>query len=146
MPDVPSLAAVFDAHESLAAVGGVGGLKLGWKGHPLLAAEGLPAMYCPIFRENFVSSRGAVPVGRLKAFCAEAEFGFELEKAFPPRSTPYTAAEVWAGVRHVELVIEVCGTRIADPTTATPLQLLADGMPPDSLLSSCAHLLHVTSQ
>jgi hypothetical protein len=128
LPEMPSLAAVFDAHEALSENGAVGGLKLGWKDHPLLAAEGLPGMYCPIFRKNFIPSTGAVPVGRLKAFCAEAEFGFELEEAFPPRDGPYSAAEVWAGVRHVELVIEVCGTRIADPTLATPLQLLADGM------------------
>ena len=52
-----------------------------------------------------------VSLQRLKLFGAEAEFGMLISQSLPPRETPYTPDEVYACVDHVELCIELCGTR-----------------------------------
>lgn len=134
-PPVESLDDVFGMHDALRAspqadrLGGFGGYKLGWKGHPLLT-DGRAAMYSPIFAGCFRPSGSAISLSRHKVFCAEAEFAFHMARGLPPRDAPYSPAEVWAAVGHVELAIELCGARAAAPTSAgvTPYHLLADAM------------------
>lgn len=63
-------------------------------------------------------------------FSAEAEFGLVLGKPIRPRRTPYTEAETWAHVDHVELCIELCGSR--QTTTSERLHYVAD-----ALLGAC---------
>ena len=152
LPAVSSLDDVFVVHEALEAhpevstrFGGVGGYKLGWKDHPLLDDAKLAAMYSPIFRGCFRDrSRSGTPphvsLSRHKIFAAEAEYAHVMATSLGPRGQPYTEAEVWRAVGHVEACIELCGTRTAmsdlelQPLAdfflegISPYQLLADAM------------------
>ena len=152
LPDVSSLEDVFVVHECLEAhpealtrFGGVGGYKLGWKSHPLLDEAKLAAMYSPIFKGCFrdcaqSGTPAHVSLSRHKIFAAEAEYAHVMAKSLGPRSEPYSQAEVWAAVSHVEACIELCGTRTAmgnielQPLAdfflegISPYQLLADAM------------------
>ena len=159
---VRELRDVFAVHEALAAprgaeqLGGVGGrarargraralgarafvltfarpprrYKLGWKNHALLAP--LPAMYSPVFRGGFRPSGATVSLARHKLFCAEAEYGFKLARALEPGEAAFSEADVWAAVGSIELCVELCGTRLAEPDAADAAEmapaLLADAM------------------
>ena len=155
---VRALRDVFAVHEALAAprgaeqLGGVGGCaraaraaaararrvmvprprryKLGWKNHALLAP--LPAMYSPVFRGGFRPSGATVSLARHKLFCAEAEYGFTLSRALVPGEAAFSEADVWAAVGAIELCVELCGTRLAEPDAADAAEmapaLLADAM------------------
>lgn len=155
LPDVKSLAEVFAVHDALVAspearrLGGFCGYKLGWKNHPLLDAggeiqQGLSAMYSPIFagcfRDTCQSGTPAhVSLSRHKIFAAEAEYCFVLANGLTPRSTPYSEAEVWNAVSHVESCIELCGVRAVAVPPHDALLPLADffleGLSPYQLLS-----------
>ena len=84
LPPAETFDDVHEIHDALVAapqaearLGGFGGFKLGWKGHPLLsdgpAAPGLPAFYSPIFAGCFRPNGATVSLARHKIFCAEAE-------------------------------------------------------------------------
>lgn len=87
-------------------------------------------MYAPIFRNHLLAQGTAVSLSQHRIFCCEAEFGLVLGNRITPRKTPYTEAETWAHVDHVELCIELCGTR--QTTTEDRLHYVAD-----ALLGAC---------
>merc|ERR1712166_64828 len=134
IPAVADLQSVFGVHDAMLAsaqlprLGGHGGDKLGWKNSQHLKGEGLPGFYCPIFKATFFSSEDEVDLSWWQIFAAEAEFGFHLQAPFEPRDKPYTEEEVWAGVCHIELCIELIGSRVAHALddTMSPWQHMAD--------------------
>jgi len=70
-------------------------------------------------------------LGANRMLVAEVEFGFRLARSLPPRSVPYTQAEVMAAVAALHLVMEVPDSRFDDFVTAGGPQLIAD--------NACAH-------
>ena len=134
IPVVGDLQTVFSVHDAMLSapqlprLSGHGGYKLGWKNSQHLSKDGLPAFYCPIFRAAFFSSGDQVDLSWWQIFAAEAEFGLFLQSPFEPRGTAYSEEEVWANVCHVELCIELIGSRVAHALddTMSPYQHMAD--------------------
>lgn len=126
-----SLEVVFAVHAAMRSspsaerLGGHGGYKLGWKNHPLL--EPFPATYSPIFRGGFLPSGVEVSIPWYKLFSVEAEYGFLLKDGFDPQESSYSETEIWSRVSHVQLCIELCGTR-ASHSCQSPYHFLADAM------------------
>jgi 2-keto-4-pentenoate hydratase len=58
----------------------------------------------------------------------EPEIAFVLARDLPRRSTPYTEAEVRAAVGETRLVLELMGSRYADPAKLPFPEMLADGV------------------
>lgn len=58
----------------------------------------------------------------------EPELAFMLGKDLPPRSQPYTPAEVRAAISHVRLALELIGGRHARPEDCTFAEKLADSL------------------
>jgi 2-keto-4-pentenoate hydratase len=56
----------------------------------------------------------------------EPEIAFVLAKDLPPRAEPYTEAEVRAAIGETRLVLELMGSRYADPATIPFPEMLAD--------------------
>lgn len=56
----------------------------------------------------------------------EAELAFALARDLPPRSAPYTEADLVASVASVHPVIEVVDSRFVDSRAVDPLSVLAD--------------------
>jgi 2-keto-4-pentenoate hydratase len=56
----------------------------------------------------------------------EPEVAFVLGRDLPRRETPYTEAEVRAAIRETRLVLELMGSRYADPTKVPFPEMLAD--------------------
>ena len=89
----------------------------------------------PLFQDTIVTEpRTAVDLGRTNLTLLEAEFGLVLSKSLPPRSTPYTAADVMDAVSVVIPSIEVCASRLSGAAfqQSTPFHRLADGGGNDS--------------
>jgi 2-keto-4-pentenoate hydratase len=107
-------------------LGVVSGWKLGWKGQ---MAE-RHALYGPIFSSGMLQGGVEVSLDKLGVHAAEAEFGIVIGRTLSPRETPYTEAEVWDAVKHVELCIELPGARQYE--SDQPLHYIADA------LMSCA--------
>src|SRR6201995_960519 len=63
---------------------------------------------------------------------AEPEFCFRMARALPPRTTPYSVAEVLDAVAALHPAIEIPDSRFADFVSAGEAQLIAD--------NACAHL------
>ena len=57
----------------------------------------------------------------------EPEVAFVLAHDLPPRKPPYTEAEVRAAIGETRLVLELMGSRYADPSTVPFPEMLADG-------------------
>ncbi|WP_237214982.1 2-keto-4-pentenoate hydratase [Falsiroseomonas oryziterrae] len=73
-----------------------------------------------------------LPFGANRMRVAEAEFAFRMARDLPPRTEPYTQAEVLDAVAALHTAIEVPDSRFADFATAGAAQLVAD--------NACAHL------
>ena len=71
------------------------------------------------------SSPCALPVAGGQA-SIEPEIAFVLGRDLPPRATPYTEAEVRAAIAETRLVLELMGSRYADPAGLPFPELLAD--------------------
>jgi 2-keto-4-pentenoate hydratase len=128
LPPLDSLADAMDVQRAMvespfsSQLGGVSGWKLGWKGQ---VAE-KHALYGPIFRSGMLQSGTEVSLGELVVHAAEAEFGMVLGRTLEPRDTPYSEAEVWDAVDHVELCIELPGAR--QYQSEEPLHYIADAL------------------
>jgi 2-keto-4-pentenoate hydratase len=89
----------------------------------------------PLFQDTIIAEpRTAVDLARTNLTLLEAEFGLVLSKSLPPRSTPYTAADVMDAVSVVIPSIEVCASRLSGAAfqESTPFHRLADGGGNDS--------------
>jgi 2-keto-4-pentenoate hydratase len=58
----------------------------------------------------------------------EPEIAFVLARDLPARPTPYSEEEVRGALREARFVLELVGSRYADPTAATFPELLADSI------------------
>jgi len=56
----------------------------------------------------------------------EPEVAFVMARDLPDRGTPWTEAEVKSAIRDTRLVLEILGTRYADPASANWLEMIAD--------------------
>lgn len=117
------------AHAKDGKFGGQVGWKMGWKGAFEDEANGYRhALYAPIFTSGQLNDGDTVSLSARQLFSAEAEFGIVLKdtKAIEPRFNPYTEAEVYAYVDHMELCIELCGVR--QTRSRDRLHYVADGL------------------
>jgi len=84
----------------------------------------------PFAARIFSPSRFASPAGiRAHDFFTlgvEAEFGFTMRAALPPRRAPYERAEVARAVASVAPVIELCDTRLENWRSARIEEIIAD--------------------
>ena len=58
----------------------------------------------------------------------EPELAFEIARDLPPRSTPYTEAEIDEALGHTRLALELIKSRYHTPSEATHFDALADGL------------------
>lgn len=80
----------------------------------------------PIPPENLLRSPASVAGAKMQMIGVEAEVAFRFAKDLPPRSRPYSERAIAAAVGEVLVVIELCGTRLANWKKTTGLWKLAD--------------------
>jgi 2-keto-4-pentenoate hydratase len=85
-----------------------------------------------LLRERVFGSGAELPLGTNHMRVAEAEFAFRMARTLPPRSDPYTVAEVLAAVDGLYPAIEIPDSRYDDFTRVGAPQLIAD--------NACGHL------
>jgi 2-keto-4-pentenoate hydratase len=56
----------------------------------------------------------------------EPEVAFVMARDLPGRGTPWSEAEVKSAIGETQLVLEILGTRYADPASASWLEMIAD--------------------
>lgn len=101
------------------ALGPVGGFKTARKAGK---AEQIAA---PIYANSIKPSPAVFSASEIDSIGIELEIGFRIDHALPDPADPDFEALVRKRVSPLA-VIEVCDTRLADLTAATPLQKLAD--------------------
>ncbi|HUN48640.1 MAG TPA: fumarylacetoacetate hydrolase family protein [Stellaceae bacterium] len=97
---------------------------VGWKvGAPGPAAEPNAA---PLLADLVQPAPARMGGKRLRVRGLEAELAFRFGRDLPPRSQPYSEAEVGAAIASVHPAIELVESRIEDWQGAAPLSRLAD--------------------
>jgi 2-keto-4-pentenoate hydratase len=104
----------------LAALGPVGGWKVGAKGPD---AEPTCA---PLPASGILQTPAAPGDGAWRVRGIETEIAVRFERDLPERAEPYTRAEVEAAIGAVMPAIELVETRLAEFPKAAPLAMLAD--------------------
>jgi len=79
-----------------------------------------------IFSPTRFDSPAAIQARDFFTLGVEAEFGFTMRAAVPPRHTPYERAEVAHAVGSVAPVIELCDTRLENWKSARIEEIIAD--------------------
>jgi 2-keto-4-pentenoate hydratase len=105
-----------------AALGAIGGWKVGASG-PMAepSAAPLPAVAirsCPV--------EWTLPAG--VSIGIEGELAFRFAQPLPPRTAPYSEAEVWDAIDTLHPAIELVHSRFADPAAVDKFALLADSL------------------
>ncbi|TPW33694.1 2-keto-4-pentenoate hydratase [Oecophyllibacter saccharovorans] len=101
-----------------------GGPVVAWKvGASSPQAEPVCA---PIHRGTVFASGAVIPDELCHVFGAEAELGFRLSRALPPRATPWTREEVEEAIGSVHAVIELVDSRFETFGSQPALTHLAD--------------------
>ena len=85
-----------------------------------------------ILAETVIADGGTASMAGNEMRVAEPEFAFRMARDLPPRSPPYTRAEVLDAVDTLHPAIEIPDSRFADFVSAGEAQLIAD--------NACAHL------
>jgi 2-keto-4-pentenoate hydratase len=85
-----------------------------------------------IYAERVIPDGGAASMAGNAMRVGEPEFAFRMGRNLPPRSAPYTVAEVLDAVGSLHPAIELPDSRFADFVSAGEAQLIAD--------NACAHL------
>ena len=80
-----------------------------------------PILAPTIFRTSPCAIAAAGAIARI-----EPEVAFVLARDLPTRATPYSEAEVRGAIGETRLVLELLGTRYADPAAANWLEMMAD--------------------
>ena len=80
-----------------------------------------PILAPTIFRTSPCAIAATGAIARI-----EPEVAFVLGRDLPSRATPYSEAEVRAAIGETRLVLELLGTRYADPAAADWLEMMAD--------------------
>lgn len=93
-----------------------------------------PVIMAPI-HAGTIHTTGSCPVwaseGQVRI---EPELAFILGSDLPARETPYGPAEVSAAIARVHLALELIGSRYRDPSEASAVEHLADGLVNQGLL------------
>jgi len=98
----------------------------GWKCSVPSAAREIAA--APIFTSTITSNSpcAILPIdGKARI---EPEIAFVIGRDLPSRATPYSDAEVLAGIRETRAVLELIGPRYADPAAVSYPEFLADSI------------------
>jgi 2-keto-4-pentenoate hydratase len=98
----------------------------GWKCSVPSAAREIAA--APIFASTITSNSpcAILPIeGKARI---EPEIAFVIGRDLPSRATPYSEAEVRAGIRETRAVLELIGPRYADPAAVSYPEFLADSI------------------
>ncbi len=66
------------------------------------------------------------PKGAASRAKIEPEIAFVVAQDLPPRATPYNDDEIRGAIGQAHMVLELLGTRYADASAASPIDLLAD--------------------
>ena len=113
------------------------GKLFGWKiaatseaGQKHINVEG--PMAGRILSETVIPDGGTASMAGNEMRVAEPEFAFRLATDLPPRSSPYSVAEVLDAVSTLHPAIEIPDSRFADFVSAGAAQIIAD--------NACAHL------
>ena len=85
-----------------------------------------------ILSQTLIVDGGTAPMHGNEMRVAEPEFCFRMARDLPPRSSPYSVAEVLDAVAALHPAIEIPDSRFADFVSAGEAQLIAD--------NACAHL------
>jgi 2-keto-4-pentenoate hydratase len=85
-----------------------------------------------ILAETVLADGGTAPMAGNQMRVAEPEFAFRMKRDLPPRSSPYSTAEVLDAVGTLHPAIEIPDSRFADFVSAGAAQIIAD--------NACAHL------
>jgi 2-keto-4-pentenoate hydratase len=85
-----------------------------------------------IMDDTLIADGGTASMRGNEMRVAEPEFAFRMARDLPPRSAPYSVAEVLEAVATLHPAIEIPDSRFADFVGAGEAQLVAD--------SACAHL------
>ena len=85
-----------------------------------------------ILAETVLPNGGTASMRGNQMWVGEPEFAFRIGHDLPPRSEPYSVAEVLAAVDTLHPAIEIPDSRFADFVNAGEAQLIAD--------NACAHL------
>ena len=98
----------------------------GWKCSVPTAQR--PVILAPIYATTIAMGAPCpvMPIGGMARI--EPEIAFVMGRDLPPRDQPYTEKEIRAAIREPRLVLELIGTRYADPTAASFPEILADGI------------------
>ena len=127
---LPESARPADCETALAIqrrVGQLLGLAIGgWKCS--LPTPERPIAAAPIYAPSITANSPCpiIPIGGVARI--EPEVAFVMACDLPARPAPYGQAEVRAAIREIRLVLELIGTRYADPAAVTYPELLADGI------------------
>ena len=98
----------------------------GWKCS--VPSEARPILAAPIFAPTIVRN-SPCPVLTIGATVKiEPEVAFVLGRDLPQRAQPYSEAEVRDAIAETRLVLELIGSRYADPASATWAELMADSI------------------
>jgi len=98
----------------------------GWKCSVPTAQR--PVILAPIYATT-IAMGAPCPVTPIAGMARiEPEVAFVMGRDLPPRDQPYTEKEIRAAIREPRLVLELIGTRYADPTAASFPEILADGI------------------
>jgi 2-keto-4-pentenoate hydratase len=85
-----------------------------------------------ILAETVIADGGSASMAGNEMAVAEPEFAFRMGRDLPPRSSPYSVAEVLDAVATLHPAIELPDSRYADFVSAGEAQIVAD--------NACAHL------
>jgi 2-keto-4-pentenoate hydratase len=96
----------------------------GWKCSLPTPERGLS--YAAIFAPTIARSSPCRVAARGPTVRIEPEIAFVLARDLPPRSTPYTDAELRSAIAETRLVLELLDSRYAEPAAVTFPELLAD--------------------
>ena len=98
----------------------------GWKCSVPTAQR--PVIMAPIYATTIVAG-SPCPITPIAGIARiEPEVAFVIGRDLPPRDQPYSESEIRTAIREPRLVLELIGTRYADPAAASFPELLADGI------------------
>jgi 2-keto-4-pentenoate hydratase len=96
----------------------------GWKCSVPSEARALnvaPIFASTVFRKSPCTIVATGPIARI-----EPEIAFVMGRDLPKRDTPYNEAEIRSAIAEPRLVLELLGTRYADPAAASWPEMMAD--------------------
>jgi 2-keto-4-pentenoate hydratase len=96
----------------------------GWKCS--VPSEARPILAAPIFASTIYRTSPCPYVATGTIARIEPEVALVMGRDLPQRATPYSEAEIRAAISEPRLVLELLGTRYADPAAASWPEMMAD--------------------